>query len=55
MTKNPKSKAAPKIEKKAKEIRVVFPEKFIREASSVVLKKEAVSYPLQSRMAMRMA
>lgn len=55
MTKHPKSKAAPKIEKKAKEIKVNFPEKFIREAKSVVLKKEAVSYPLQSRMAMQMA
>lgn len=55
MSKRPKSKSISDTGKRAKEIKVSFPEKFIREANSIVLKKEAVSLPMKSRMGMKMA
>ncbi len=54
MTKIPKSGVTPRPGKLVKDIKISFPEKFIRDAKSIVLKKEAVSHPLKSRMGMRM-
>src|SRR5262245_37905159 len=54
MTKTPKAGAIPQPTKRAKDVKIPFPEKFIRDANSIVLKKEAISHPIKSRMGMQM-
>ncbi len=55
VTKRPKSKVIPAPKKAPKEAKPPFLERLIHEGSSVVLRKEAVSLPLRSRMDLQMA
>lgn len=58
MTRRPKQvrqKARGSAEKRAKSSKISFAERFVKQAKSPVLKKEAVTTPFQSRMKKRMA